>query len=473
MVCQRCHFMRFYDTALNVIVSPDDYPKLMAHLKHKVALILLLVDLLDFPCSIWPGIMDIIGHKQPIVIVANKVDLLPPDSRGFLHRIQKCLAENLTSSGIPTKNIKHIALISAKTGYGVEELITKLHNIWGYKGDVYLLGSTNVGKSTLFNALLQSDYCKVKAVDLIQRATTSPWPGTTINLLKFPILRPSGWQLYERTKRIISTRQQVEAQRRLHNLQLKENNAKNLPSLIGHIGMTFYTKTPAVNADPFSIERKVENPRVLCGLDPADETYAKSKWCYDTPGAVHPDQVIHLLTTEELMMTLPKKLVQPRTFRVSPNMSLFIAGLGRLDYVEGDGPIRMTVFSSSSLPLTICQIDDAAEIYDALLGSKLLGVPCGGSSRLSQWPGLKVHSRDFELQGCGWKESCGDILLSSAGWIAITAGKDKRCRFQAWTPGGVGVHLRCPPLLPFAVNLCGSKVRRSPAYRKGKGVYLK
>jgi ribosome biogenesis GTPase A len=51
-------------------------------------------------------------------------------------------------------------------------------------GDVYLLGCTNVGKSTLFNALLQSDYCKVKAVDLIQRATTSPWPGTTINLLK-------------------------------------------------------------------------------------------------------------------------------------------------------------------------------------------------------------------------------------------------------------------------------------------------
>jgi ribosome biogenesis GTPase A len=51
-------------------------------------------------------------------------------------------------------------------------------------GDVYLLGCTNVGKSTLFNALLRSDYCKVKAVDLIQRATTSPWPGTTINLLK-------------------------------------------------------------------------------------------------------------------------------------------------------------------------------------------------------------------------------------------------------------------------------------------------
>jgi hypothetical protein len=61
IVCQRCHFMRFYDTALNVIVSPDDYPKLMAHLKNRIALIVLMVDLLDFPCSIWPGIMHIVG----------------------------------------------------------------------------------------------------------------------------------------------------------------------------------------------------------------------------------------------------------------------------------------------------------------------------------------------------------------------------------------------------------------------------
>jgi hypothetical protein len=51
-------------------------------------------------------------------------------------------------------------------------------------------------------------------------------------------------------------------------------------------------------------------------------------------------QVIHLLTTEELMMTLPKKLLLPRTFSVQPNMTLFIAGLGRLDYVEGIGSVR-------------------------------------------------------------------------------------------------------------------------------------
>lgn len=98
--------------------------------------------------------------------------------------------------GIPSTNIKHTALISAETGFGVEELITKLHSVWQYKGDVYLLGCTNVGKSTLFNALLRSDYCRTKAASIIGRATASPWPGTTMRMLKFPILRPNGeWRV--------------------------------------------------------------------------------------------------------------------------------------------------------------------------------------------------------------------------------------------------------------------------------------
>lgn len=32
-----------------------------------------MVDLLDFPCSIWPGIVDIIGKDRPIIVVGNKV----------------------------------------------------------------------------------------------------------------------------------------------------------------------------------------------------------------------------------------------------------------------------------------------------------------------------------------------------------------------------------------------------------------
>lgn len=180
MVCQRCHFMQKYNTALSVQVDPVDYPKLLYPLKKKRALIILMVDLTDFPCSIWPNIVDCIGTNKPVVVVGNKLDLLPGDFPGWVNHVQKILVQSLPKE----INIKHTAVVSAKTGFGIEELINKLHALWQTKGDVYLIGCTNVGKSTMFNTLLQSDYCKIKAIDLVQRATTSPWPGTTLNLLK-------------------------------------------------------------------------------------------------------------------------------------------------------------------------------------------------------------------------------------------------------------------------------------------------
>lgn len=84
-----------------------------------------------------------------------------------------------------------------------------------------MIGCTNVGKSSLFNALLQSDYCKVQAVDLIQRATISPWPGTTLNLLKFPILNPLKWRLSMRVARLQEEKLQKQVEEELRINQFK------------------------------------------------------------------------------------------------------------------------------------------------------------------------------------------------------------------------------------------------------------
>jgi GTP-binding protein EngB required for normal cell division len=181
-LCQRCRFLREHNVALNVQISPEDYPKTISIIRDQMAMVILIVDLLDFPGSIWPDLLDIIGHKRPVCVVGNKVDLLPKDSRGYLNHITKCLVQELEKSGMNRANIKHVCLVSAQTGYGIESLITKIQNSWGVRGDVYLLGCTNVGKSSLFNALIGSDFCKTKATDLLERATVSSWPGTTLNL---------------------------------------------------------------------------------------------------------------------------------------------------------------------------------------------------------------------------------------------------------------------------------------------------
>lgn len=83
-----------------------------------------------------------------------------------------------------------------------------------------------MGKSLLFNTLLQSDYCKVQAMDLIQRATTSPWPGTTLNLLKFPILNPIRWRLQWRAIRLQTEQKHKQMEEQFRIAQFKDT--KNL-----------------------------------------------------------------------------------------------------------------------------------------------------------------------------------------------------------------------------------------------------
>lgn len=71
--CQRCHFLINYNTAINVTVAPEDYIKIISTIKEKFALAIVLVDLLDFPCSIFTGLKDLLGSTRPIFIVGNKV----------------------------------------------------------------------------------------------------------------------------------------------------------------------------------------------------------------------------------------------------------------------------------------------------------------------------------------------------------------------------------------------------------------
>lgn len=63
MICQRCYFLKNYDLALQIRVTSEDYPKILGAIREKQALVILMVDLLDFPCSVWPGVADTLGKN--------------------------------------------------------------------------------------------------------------------------------------------------------------------------------------------------------------------------------------------------------------------------------------------------------------------------------------------------------------------------------------------------------------------------
>uniref|UniRef100_A0A182W613 G domain-containing protein n=1 Tax=Anopheles minimus TaxID=112268 RepID=A0A182W613_9DIPT len=466
-ICQRCHFLKHYNVAINVTVSADDYIGMLSAMKTKKALAILLVDILDFPCSIWPGLAEILGPQRPVIVVGNKIDLLPQDCSGYLENVRQCLTKSIIESGFSRNNLKHVSLISASTGYGVEELITKIHNVWGTRGDVYLVGCTNVGKSTLFNALLRSDLCKVQATDLIQKATASPWPGTTIRMLKFPILRPSDYRLYLRTNRLKQEQYIQRANQRLRREQSRAAKDVQHPTLLGHIGRTFENEQEE-SFDHFSVTQRNGGPTPILTLNEKNEKYINSKWCYDTPGVVQPDQILDLLTTEEILLTISKQMIRPRAYLLKTGMTLFVGGIGRLDFLDGPESIRVILYAAHTLPTAICSTLDAGVLYSDLLGTQLLGVPFGPSERLDKFPPLECGP-DILVQGTLEKHTtvC-DILLSSAGWVGINIPKHSEAVFRAWTPDKRGIYVRQPALLPNGLALRGKRIRGSLAYRIGE-----
>lgn len=157
--------------------------------------------------------------------------------------------------------------------------------------------------------------------------------------------------------------------------------------------------------DSFSMGK---GPKPILTLNEKSKEYAKSRWCFDTPGVVHEESILTLLTTEELLLTLPKKMILPRTFLMKPGMSLFLAGLGRVDYLNGIDFIRATVYASSELPITIVKTDEADKIYSEMLGTEFFAVPVCDEERLKNWPGLSpsdiftFRGEGSRISTCGW-----------------------------------------------------------------------
>ncbi|KAJ8015556.1 hypothetical protein DPEC_G00027350 [Dallia pectoralis] len=476
-ICQRCYLLTHHQKALTLKMSKEEYRNVVRRVKSEKALVLLIVDLLDIPDSIVPDLLELVGQNKHIVVLGNKVDLIPGDSENYLQRIKRQLSQYCIDLGICRDNIKDTHLISAKTGYGIENLITSLQSSWKYKGDVYLVGTANAGKSTLFNTLLESDYCKSRASDVIHKATISPWPGTTLNLLKFPIINPTPYRMFKRSERLQSFSKQTE-----HDLSPEELRRlaqfSNQGYLVGRVGRTFRTnvqsKNDLIEFDPDSLAygENVVNEEERDLKTPAEEvslTHNELKdahWLYDTPGIMKENDVLNLLTEQEVKMVVPTQAITPRTFVLKPGLSLFLGALGRIDYIKGEKSCWFTVIASHRVPVHITSLEKADSTYKKHAGQILLRVPIGGEDRMKEFPPL--ISQEFQLKGQGYTKASADIKMSSAGWVAVTGVEGMEVLLRVHAPEGAGLTLRSPPLLPHIVQLKGERLNKSVAYKTRK-----
>ncbi|XP_017687186.1 PREDICTED: nitric oxide-associated protein 1 [Lepidothrix coronata] len=481
-VCQRCWALAHYGRALRLQLPPDEHRRVVSEALRRPPrhgrgpLLLYVLDVLELPDPVLPQVPALLGPGVPasgVLVVGNKVDLLPADAPGHLGRLRKRVAEACARAGLAGAALVDIRLVSAKTGFGMEGLVSRLHRSWKCAGDVYLLGATNSGKSTLFNTLLRSDYCKSRAPDIVDRATVSPWPGTTLNLLKFPVINPTCDRIFRRQERL-----KEEATKTEDELSSEEkkylNHLKKQGYLVGRVGRTFQRQkaSPVVEFDPDMLSYSMdEDPKHSPKKREQREEFTHNevkdaRWCFDTPGIVKEDCVLNLLTEKEVKLVLPTVAIVPRTFILKPGTTLFLAALGRIDYLQGEKSAWFSVVASNLLPVHVTTLSNADAIYEKHAGRELLKVPMGGEERMKEFPPLVPQ--DITLKGIGTTEAVADIKLSSAGWVAVTAHAEEELLLRAYTPKGTALVVREPPLLPYISSIRGSRIAGTAAYRTKK-----
>lgn len=174
LLCQRCFRIKHYNEMSTVTPDQDEFLKILSGIGDKKALVVHIVDLFDFEGSIIAGLHRFVG-QNPVILVVNKIDLLPRSIN--VNRMLNWVQKQAKEQGIRTAEI---VLCSAKKNIGFDRVVESISR-HRKDMDVYVVGATNVGKSTLINRLIR-DYS-----DLEAELTTSPFPGTTLDLVHIPL----------------------------------------------------------------------------------------------------------------------------------------------------------------------------------------------------------------------------------------------------------------------------------------------
>ncbi|XP_071710456.1 putative nitric oxide synthase [Rutidosis leptorrhynchoides] len=156
-------------------VTAEELREKLRHLRHENALIVKLVDIVDFNGSFLAHVRDLAG-SNPIILVITKVDLLPKGT-DF-----NCVGDWVVEATMKKKlNVLSVHLTSSKSLVGITGVVSEIQK--EKKGrDVYILGAANVGKSAFINAVLKMLSYKdpVAAMARKYKPIQSAVPGTTV-----------------------------------------------------------------------------------------------------------------------------------------------------------------------------------------------------------------------------------------------------------------------------------------------------
>ena len=166
--CQRCFRMKNYGEYQVVTKSNDEYLEILKDVAETKDLVLYVTDLLNLEKNL-EQIRTLIPNKM--ILVLNKIDVLPKSVK------EEKIVNYLKSKDI---NFEEVIVISANKNYNIDYLLKRIKYYQTSK-NVYVVGHTNAGKSSLINKLIKN------YSDKEQELTMSPLPSTTLNVVTIEI----------------------------------------------------------------------------------------------------------------------------------------------------------------------------------------------------------------------------------------------------------------------------------------------
>ncbi|XP_065649177.1 nitric oxide-associated protein 1 isoform X2 [Hydra vulgaris] len=459
--CVSCFKLRHYNNRLSSPLPNNEIIDQLMHIRSTSSLILYVVDMFDIEGTLMDKVLSYIGKRKRIIIVGNKIDRFPKEhgvkGEVQLERMKDLLKHICFQRGLEGCNFRDICLISAKTGFGLETLVKKISKHREVDMDIYLVGCTNVGKSSLYN-LLQNMLNVHMSKRLPPQAIVHYTPVTTVSLLRSDISMRRLWRLQDRLKK---GPWEVEKEYSFDGNFL-EFLGVNKPELTPELKL--------IESSNALKEKKVE-------LVDEEELFKEKKQCfiYDTPGVYNSSQLLQFLTVEEMHKLYPELWIVPRTFLLQPGSCLFIGGLARLDYnsiskIESDSAniqlaksaesIFVTVMMSPSVPCHPTVIESADVKYEKLFVNNVLEVPIGNELRYKEFP--RLLPKTYQVIGKNLNINACDLVLHGLGWLSVASVFNTKVELTLHTPNGIGQELREKPLLPFSVR---SKEGRGQMYR--------
>ena len=174
VLCQRCFKLRHYNKIETVPIDSDDFLQMVSSIHKTDSLIIHLIDIFDVDGTLLKNLLRIVGNN-PIILVGNKVDLLPKSTNKG--KLKNWLLHMAKEVGL---KVIDVYLVSSVKGIGLDELALRMEKERKQK-DIYVVGVTNVGKSTFINQFIQRSTGEKEAI------TTSYFPGTTLGFISIPL----------------------------------------------------------------------------------------------------------------------------------------------------------------------------------------------------------------------------------------------------------------------------------------------